>query len=154
FEVPAPELGKARARPIVEMGRMKHEAVAIDPATGFVYLTEDNGPSGLYRFRPRNDAPRLRALEDGGQLEMLRVRGIANADLGAPRAGDELIVDWVPIDDPDAPAEVMQGLRADPSVRVGSGRSGPFLQGQARGGVAFRRLEGCFARDGLVYFTD
>src|SRR5690606_24493544 len=81
-------------------------------------------------------------------------RGIANADLGAPRAGDELIVDWVPIDDPDAPAEVMQGLRADPSVRVGSGRSGPLLQGQARGGAAFRRLEGCFARDGLVYFTD
>src|SRR5690606_1736469 len=105
FEVPAPELGKARARPIVAMGRMKHEAVAVDPATGFVYLTEDNGPSGFYRFRPRNDAPRLRALEDGGQLEMLRVRSISNADLGAPQAGDELIVDWVPVDDPDARSE-------------------------------------------------
>src|SRR5690606_769346 len=97
FEVPAPELGRANARPIVDMGRMKHEAVAVDSATGFVYLTEDNGPSGLYRFRPRNDSARLRALEDGGRLEMLRVRGVENADLGAPRAGDELVVEWVPI---------------------------------------------------------
>src|SRR5690606_41913730 len=78
----------------------------------------------------------------------------SNGDLGAPQAGDELIVDWVPVDDPDAAPEVLQGLRADPAVRLGSGRSGPFLQGEAGGGAAFRRLEGCFAHDGLVYFTD
>ena len=30
------------AKPIVDMGRMMHEAVAIDPATKYAYLTEDN----------------------------------------------------------------------------------------------------------------
>lgn len=53
FEVPAPRYGRASAVPIVDMGFMPHEAAAVDPVTGHVYLTEDNGPaSGLYRFRP------------------------------------------------------------------------------------------------------
>jgi secreted PhoX family phosphatase len=36
------------------MGRFSHEAVAIDPATGIAYLTEDaDDTSRFYRFRPR-----------------------------------------------------------------------------------------------------
>jgi len=154
FEVPAPELGKASARPIIDMGRMKHEAAAVDPVTGFVYLTEDNGPSGFYRFTPNNGAARLGALEDGGRLEMLKVRGVHNADLGAPRTGDELLVEWVRIRDPDAPSERTVAQSEDAPIRMGGGRSGPYLQGEADGGAAFRRLEGCFTRDGLVYFVD
>jgi secreted PhoX family phosphatase len=40
--------------PIEGLGRYAHEAVAIDPSTGHVYLTEDaSGPHGLvYRFVP------------------------------------------------------------------------------------------------------
>lgn len=43
--------GQGVARPA--LGRFAHEAVAIDPATGIAYLTEDAGPeSRFYRFRP------------------------------------------------------------------------------------------------------
>lgn len=48
------------------MDRMDHEAVALDPRTGFVCLTEDDGPHfGLYRFRPNDTSGRLGSLEAG-----------------------------------------------------------------------------------------
>lgn len=40
------------ATPIRNLGRMNHEAAAVDPATNAVYLTEDAGSSALYRFLP------------------------------------------------------------------------------------------------------
>ena len=40
----------AVARPA--MGVFKHEAVAVDPVGGHLYLTEDNFPAGFYRFTP------------------------------------------------------------------------------------------------------
>jgi len=42
--------GQGIARPA--MGRFAHEAAAVDPDTGYVYLTEDPHRSRLYRFRP------------------------------------------------------------------------------------------------------
>ncbi len=44
------EPGQGIARPA--MGKFPHEAAVVDPLTGFVYLTEDDGLSRLYRFRP------------------------------------------------------------------------------------------------------
>ena len=44
FEVPDNDYGSTT--PIKEMGRFTHEAVAIDPGTGIVYLTEDATPRG------------------------------------------------------------------------------------------------------------
>jgi secreted PhoX family phosphatase len=44
--------GQGVARPA--MGRFSHEAVAVDPVTGWAYLTEDDDEtSRFYRFRPR-----------------------------------------------------------------------------------------------------
>ena len=49
------------------MGRFYHEAIAVDPDTGFVYLTEDR-PDGLfYRFIPRQPDK----LSAGGTLQAL-----------------------------------------------------------------------------------
>lgn len=42
----------AVARPY--MGTFKHEAVCVDPAGKRLYLTEDTGDSGFYRFTPDN----------------------------------------------------------------------------------------------------
>ena len=41
-------------RPVVlpRLGTFKHEAAAVDPVTGCVYLTEDAPDGRLYRFRP------------------------------------------------------------------------------------------------------
>jgi secreted PhoX family phosphatase len=42
--------GQGVARPA--MGTFAHEAAAVDPLTGWVYMTEDTGDSRIYRCRP------------------------------------------------------------------------------------------------------
>jgi hypothetical protein len=137
------------------MGLMKHEAVALDPGTGIAYLTEDSKPrSGFYRYLPEDRSGRPGSLEQGGRLEMLRIRDHAGSDLREPREGRRLAVDWVPIGEPDAdPESFVYATPALPPI-VGAGRSGPFMQGEAAGGATFGRLEGCWYHQGAVYFTD
>lgn len=107
FEVPlrGPEPGRpAASRPIPAMGRFSHEAIAVDPATGFVYETEDDSgkPNGFFRYRP--DDPR--DLTRGGVLEMLEVRGRPGYDAReGQRTGAGLPVEWVRIPDPDPDLE-------------------------------------------------
>src|SRR4029453_16882728 len=50
FEVPAQ--GAASAEPLRAMGRLRHEACAVEPASGAVYQTEDETAAGFYRFVP------------------------------------------------------------------------------------------------------
>ena len=50
FEVDAMANKVRRYKPIKAMGRFLHEAGAVDPDTSVVYLTEDEGPDGFYRF--------------------------------------------------------------------------------------------------------
>jgi len=147
FEVPA--TGTASARPIVEMGCMRHEAAAVDPRSGFVYETEDSDPhAGFYRFRPHDTAGRVGSLEAGGVLEMLRVIGADGADLDVPEPGAIYPVDWVPIDEPTMiPPEAAGQL-------LYTGPSGPYLQGRDRGGARFARLEGCWYFAGSIWFVD
>ena len=45
--------GKKKARVRPDMGSFNHEAAAVDPASGFVYLTEDTKDGCLYRFKPK-----------------------------------------------------------------------------------------------------
>ena len=155
FEVPAPALGMASANPIIEMGLMDHEAAAVDPRTSDVFLTEDNGPnSGLYRFRPTDTSQQVGSLENGGQLEMLKVVGEDNKDLRQVTAGSLFKVEWVPIANPDQdPEELVPPDDGFPPIE-GSGRSGPYLQGEALGGAQFARLEGCWYHRGVIYFVD
>lgn len=47
------------ARPA--LGLFKHEAVAVDPVHGHIYLTEDEAEGCLYRFIPANGLPDLTA---------------------------------------------------------------------------------------------
>ena len=154
FEVPA--LGSAAALPITDMGRFAHEAVAIDPTTGFAYLTEDDTyTSGFYRFRAQASPSELasRGFAVGGVLEMLKVVGRTNADLQGARLGTILQVEWVTIDDPS------EAPRSGVGPFVGySGQttraSGPFVQGFDKGAARFHRLEGAASYGGLIYFVD
>lgn len=141
FEVPAPRFGRASAKPIVDMGKMKHEAVAVDPNTGIVYLTEDNGPhSGFYRFIPNNKSQMIGALEEGGKLQMLKVVAQSNADLSSPTNGDRHLVEWVTID--------------DPNLDLSGSQSGPYSQGEVKGGAKFLRGEGCWYHKSVIYMVD
>jgi secreted PhoX family phosphatase len=150
YEVPSPRLGPASAVPIRDLGLFAHEAAAVDPATGYVYETEDNaGASGFYRFRPLDTRPRVGALETGGALEMLSVAGAPGADLVDVHPGETYDVEWVPVADPALlPAE------RDRGPFTFRGPSGPFAQGREAGGARFQRLEGCWHDSGVVYFVD
>ena len=137
FEVPL--TGKPTSEPLVAMGRFVHEAVAVDPATGIVYETEDSGSAGLYRFIPRERGNLAR----GGRLEMLAIAGQPQYDTRPGQSADaEFPITWVPIDDPD---------RAHHD-KPGDSR-GVYSQGFARGGATFARLEGAWHGDGKIFIT-
>lgn len=67
FEVPAVARGLVDPVPLTAMGRFNHEAAAVDPVTGIVYLTEDRGDSLFYRFLPN----RRGQLSAGGRLQAM-----------------------------------------------------------------------------------
>lgn len=150
FEVPADtSLTAANTAPIVDMGRMAHEASAIDPATGYWYLTEDQGNANtLYRFRPHNINGGLNSLHAGGALQGLRVKGLPNADLRSPTLCQEFDVEWADIANPDLDGATLSSVIGNVSA------SGPYLQAYANGAAIFGATEGCWVANGVVFFTD
>jgi len=135
FEVPAK--GTSDARPIKAMGRFTHEAVSFDPYTGVVYMTEDQGQAGFYRFIPKD----RRNLQAGGKVQMLGAKGTQNLVKGL-KAGQTFEVSWVDIEDPER-AHADERRKGD----------GCFRQGYAQGAAMFSGLEGCWHTQGKVYFT-
>jgi uncharacterized protein len=139
FEVPASGstlTAGSNPVPFAAMGRFSHEALAIDPATGYVYETEDAGSSsGFYRFRPTTPG----VLEDGGVLEMLGITGVTRADTRTNQNGEWRDVVWHVIDNPD------------PAVPAGA--TSVFSQGRAKGAAVFGKLEGAWYGNGRVYFA-
>lgn len=131
FEVP--HSGKGDPTPLKAMGRFVHEAVAVDPVTGYVYETEDATTAGFFRFRPRVPG----RLGEGGVLEMLTI-GDASRDTSRDAAGTTYHeTSWVPIDEPDPGPDV-------PS---------PTQQGIAKGGATFSRLEGAWYGNDRIYIV-
>ncbi len=137
FEVDATAEGTTVATPIKGMGRFAHEAVALDPETGIVYLTEDARTAGFYRYIP--DQPgRLAA---GGRLQMLAVaRNPHFITANDQTVGRTRQVTWIDIEDADP-----ETAEANPSA--------VFADGFGRGAALFSRLEGCWYGDGSVYFN-
>ena len=118
--------------PLKDMGRFSHEACMVDPNTGFIYETEDDGDlSGFYKFVPNVPG----RMKEGGELFMLKVKGVHQADLRTiATVGMTWSVEWVHIDDPDATTQRT------------------FAQGFAKGGARFRRLEGAWWGNQVGYF--
>ncbi|HEX4308242.1 MAG TPA: alkaline phosphatase PhoX, partial [Solirubrobacterales bacterium] len=139
FEVPKGANRAVEPVPIKAMGRMEHEAAAIDPRSGVVYLTEDNGDpaDGFYRYLP-NDT---RHLHKGGVLQMLAVQGRSKYDTTrGQKVGQKLHCEWVTIDDPDPPE-----AETEPAA--------VWRQGRAKGAAQFIGVEGCHWAKGSVYFV-
>jgi uncharacterized protein len=113
------------------MGRFSHEALMVDPRTGFVYETEDSNDCGFYKFVPN----RRGRMAEGGALYMAKVVDQWQAHLGgAFPLGTKWAIEWVRIADPTA---------ASQSV---------YAQGRALGGARFRRLEGAWWANKVGYF--
>lgn len=133
---------------LVEMGRFAHEAVAVDPATGYVYQTEDNrNRSGFYRFKPNDTSRRYGALAQGGKLQAARVVGVDGAKLlalGGANAvsavGQTLEIQWLDVDDPDAAPT--------------GGASGPYAEAVGKGALTMSRGEGLWYHDGAFALVD
>lgn len=139
FEVPATARGPVQPVPLTAMGRFEHETAPIDPRTGIVYMTEDNGDpgDGFYRFVPRKPGH----LAAGGKLQMLAVTGDREYDSATgQRVGEVLDTHWVDIDEPDP---------SDAEDNPGS----VYSQGRAKGGCRFLGLEGSAWADGGVTFV-
>ncbi|MGH8078625.1 MAG: alkaline phosphatase PhoX, partial [Lysobacter sp.] len=152
FEVD-PRTERTTGRPLVQMGRFSHEAVAIDPHTGIVYLTEDDrNKSALYRFIPHDRAGRNGSLENGGRLQAARVRGRPNADLTVATIGTEVALQWVDIPDPDLDT-VVAGT-AVPDVAATDTLSGPFAQAWSEGALRMSRGEGIWYAHGKMFIVD
>lgn len=152
FEVD-PRPGRTTARPIVGMGRFSHEAVAVDPRTGIVYLTEDDrNKSGFYRFIPNDRGGRPGSLENGGRLQAARVRGQANADLIVATAGQSFQLEWVDIANPDLDASTVPA--GYPDTGATDTLSGPFAQAWAQGALRMSRGEGIWYSAGKMFIVD
>ncbi|HEX7808131.1 MAG TPA: alkaline phosphatase PhoX, partial [Thermoanaerobaculia bacterium] len=137
FEVPASANSAVVATPIPSMGRFIHEAAAVDPQTGIVYLTEDQDRCGLYRWLP-NVPFNLAA---GGRLQMLAIENAPTYDAATGQTVNSyLSVTWVDIANPDPP-------------NAASNPAAVYEQGRARGGARFRRLEGAWFSGDSLYFT-
>lgn len=137
FEVPADADGPIDPQPIKELGRFNHEAVAIDPRTGILYLTEDRDDSLFYRFIPNTPGK----LQEGGKLQALGFAGQApgadsrNWDSPIWNVGDWAQAFWIDLDDVDSPN--------DDDLRI---------RGQAKGAAIFARGEGIHWGDNELYF--
>lgn len=134
FEVPG--YGTATGQPLRAMGKSEWEAVAVDPATGIVYQTEDVTPGGFYKFVPNQYGK----LHLGGSLFALKVVGTDNFNFSGLNgayvdfpAGTSWNVEWVPVTD----------------VEAINGR----IYNSAPGRACFSRPEGCFYDSGKIYFT-
>ncbi|MFZ5720044.1 MAG: alkaline phosphatase PhoX [Pseudomonadota bacterium] len=136
FEVPSRAEGLVAPVPLTGLGRFKHEAACIDPRTGIVYETEDEGDGrGLfYRFLP-NDRRNLAA---GGRLQALGFKDgndSRNWQEASWRPGDWREAVWIDLEGVDNP---------DYDLRD---------RGHAAGAAWFARGEGIHFGDGEIFFT-
>ncbi len=137
FEV-TPSVTPGLVEPVAlkAMGRFRHEAVAVDPASGCVYQTEDVGDGLLYRFVPTQPGH----LAAGGRLEALVVKDRFTADTRNWGSADfpvglALPVEWIEVDEVDNPGSDLR------------------KRGAAAGAALFARGEGAWWGNDSAYFA-
>ncbi|MEX1122628.1 MAG: alkaline phosphatase PhoX [Balneolales bacterium] len=137
FEVPVTDQhGLANPVALEAMGRFNHEAIAVDPASGIIYETEDRGDSLIYRFIPNTPGQPA----DGGKLQALCILDspsldTRNWDSQEVEAGQELDVYWIDLDD------------------VTSENDDLRIRGYEHGAARFARGEGMWYGNGSIYFA-
>jgi len=136
FEVPAAHRGLVEPVRLTNMGRFRHEAAALDPSTGIVYLTEDKEDGLFYRFIPNSPGKLAR----GGRLQALALSDERGADTRnwhrrKLNVAQPLTVRWIDLADTHS---------LDDDLR---------LRGRSAGAAIFARGEGIWFGQGELYFT-
>lgn len=136
FEVPADDTTLRKIEPLKGLGRFNHEAAAVDPRTGIVYMTEDRSNSLFYRFIPNQYGE----LSKGGKLQALGFIGeedgfdSRNWDGVTLEQGSWRDARWIDLEDIESPVD---------NLRV---------RGYKSGAVMFARGEGIIWGDNELYF--
>jgi len=137
FEVPANATGPVDPVALKALGRFNHEAVAVDPRTGIIYLTEDRDDSLLYRFLP--DPPGQAV---NGRLQALVLRDRPHADTrnrdssgDTITVGQAMLADWINLEDVESPEDDLR------------------KRGHADGAAIFARGEGMWFGNDTLYFA-
>ena len=135
FEVLANSKTLSQAQPLKAMGRFNHEAAAVDPKTGIVYMTEDQGDSLFYRFIPNQYGK----LQEGGKLQALVIKGKPKYDSRNWESASMPVnswhqAEWIDIENPDSPEDDLR------------------KRGYAAGAALFARGEGIHWGDKELYF--
>jgi uncharacterized protein len=135
FEVPAAVTGLVEPIPLTAMGRFNHEAAAVDPRTGIVYLTEDRGDSLFYRFIPNV----VGDLQKGGKLQALVIKGQQQYDTrnwveAKMQIQQWLDAEWVDLNNPESPKDDLR------------------IRGSKDGAAMFARGEGIHWGENELYF--
>ncbi|MGH3885821.1 MAG: alkaline phosphatase PhoX [Pseudonocardiaceae bacterium] len=151
-------------QPIKALGRFAHEAAAVDPRTGDIYLTEDaSRPNGLlYRWEATQDLQpgrgRLRALSTtAGTLGAMKASDAAGAhvdDLSrATEIGTVYAITWVPVPDRAAATTSTRKQFTDTDVTRARKLEGAWWgDGGAYIVTSFARDESPVPHDGQVWF--
>ncbi|HEX2296953.1 MAG TPA: alkaline phosphatase PhoX, partial [Pseudonocardiaceae bacterium] len=167
FEVEPHNRGANRdPQPIKALGRYAHEAAAVDPRRGHIYLTEDAAdPNGLlYRWEPPRDyrpgkGGLRRMAADAGILAAMAARDDAGAhvdDLSrATVIGTTYQVSWVPMPDRDARTTPTRAQLSNSEITRGRKLEGAWWgNGGAWIVASFARVESPVPHDGQVWFYD
>ncbi|MGM0634318.1 MAG: alkaline phosphatase PhoX [Pseudomonadota bacterium] len=127
-------MGRRPAVPCPAMGVFKHEAAAVDPVRGHIYLTEDESDGNFYRFTPDHYPAGGRPDLSSGTLE------VAVVDVDDPMATRPL--QWVTVDNAQPDNDGVRLRRGATATRY-----------QVPGAATFDGGEGCWFHEGIVYFT-
>jgi uncharacterized protein len=134
FEVDPKAKNCKKPVPLKAMGRFNHEAIAIDPNTGIVYLTEDTNDGLFYRFIPK----KKNNLSEGGQLQALKIKGdivdTRNWKETKVNKNEPMSIEWVDLDNVESPKNDLR------------------KRGFNKGAALFARGEGIWYGENGIYF--
>ena len=137
FEViPSETIKLNKAIPLKDMGRFRHEAIAIDPKTNIAYQTEDRKDGLIYRFVPNVK----KQYAKGGKLQALVIKNMKTNDTRNWEVDNFVIntkykIDWIDLDNVQNPKDDLR------------------KRGAKKGAAIFARAEGMWYDKNIVYFT-
>lgn len=136
-----------KPRRLPSLGRFRHEAAAVDPATHIIYMTEDEHDGCLYRHVPKHAhdpfSGRLFALAIAGHRGKRLTEGVS--------LGQRFQTTWVPIADPEGRRRATREQAAQQGAAIIKRGEGVWF---GRGSLFFVSTEGGPREAGQVFRLD
>lgn len=115
--------GRAAPRRHLALGSFAHEALAVDPATNVLYMTEDRRDGRFYRFVPERPAPGGRPDLSAGRLQVMQAQA-PQETLDRAGATGPWPVRWLDVPQPNPDATQTPTHRQAPASSAFNGGEG------------------------------